>query len=281
MKRRIVIVIALMITVVLLIWKIRQISPPEPSYRGKSLRAWLDDRQITPNQQLVLSDEATEAVRNLGPAALPALLAWMEQADSLLVRQTGWLQRKTGLPVALADHQAERTRALDGFRALGAAGQSAWPALVEIILHSADNRQVGDAMSALTVADSATMRLLAQALQDPDPRVRSNAIAALKFLRIAPDEVCLPAIERLSNDPHPGIRLLVANTILDFTDQLTKAVPSLKDPDPTVRVTAAQTIGEYRTRASAFLPDLEAAQADTDTAVRAAVSRALQQVQGK
>ena len=64
MKRRTVLVGAAVLAVLCVgvgFW--RPWEPREPSYRGKTLRAWLDDLHTTPGGQVVLSDEAVAAVR--------------------------------------------------------------------------------------------------------------------------------------------------------------------------------------------------------------------------
>ena len=69
-----------------------------------------------------------------------------------------------------------------------------------------DDWQRGDAIDALTGSDATMMRLLAAGLKDPDREVRLRAILALLLIRIAPDEVCLPALEGALYFPDPDLR---------------------------------------------------------------------------
>ena len=55
----------------------------------------------------------------------------------------------------------------------------------------------------------------------------------------------------------------------------------LTSPNPEICARADEMIGGYRTRTRAFVPSLEAAQADADPAVRAAVNDAIAAVRGK
>jgi len=73
----------------------------EPTYRGKTLGAWLDDRYTTPAGQVVLSNDAVTAVQAIGPKkAIPTLLTWLRTPDSS-IRQGAKivLEWKLKLPV--------------------------------------------------------------------------------------------------------------------------------------------------------------------------------------
>lgn len=279
MRRRISLGLALLVGVGLMLWWLQPTQPVEPSYQGRPLSAWLDDR--TPATGL-LTAEAEAAVRAIGPAAVPSLMASMSRADSPLV---GWSWRVGNFlgtrRFALRSHQAERQAAVLGFRALGPAARSAFPALVNLISHPGDVMQGNDAINALTESDADTMRRLAAGLRDPDAGIRERANFALCCLRIAPDEVCLPALEAASNDPDPVTRQAATKAVAFFLEQMAACARLLTSPNPEIRVAAARIVGGYRARALAFLPNLEAARNDTDPAVRAAADQAIARVRGK
>lgn len=283
LKRRAVLVGAAVLVVASLgVWLSRPGGPPEPVYRGKTLSAWLDDRRATPQGPVVLSDEAIAAVRALGPEAVPTLLAWLRKSDSSISRNAkDVLEWRLGLPIQVPTNQDTRKRAMYGFRALGPAARSAFPELVAIALHSPDEWQRGDAINALTESDADTMRRLARGLRSPDRKVRLRAIHALACLRIAPDEVCLPALEGILNDPDPRVRAEAARAIALINRQLAACAALLTDRDPEIRAGMARLIGGYRTRARALLPALDAASRDADPKVREAVAEAIQQVRGR
>ena len=279
MRWRISVAGVLLVGAASMFWWMQPDEPIEPIYRGKALGVWLNDR---PNGGWSLSPEAEEAVRTIGPAAVPTLMNWMSRADSPMV---GWSQRLGGWlgthRFTLSSCQDARTRAVYGCRVLGPAARSAFPALANLILRSKDETQNGDAINCLVQADAETMRRLAVGLKSPDAATRGRVIFAFCCLRIAADEVCLPALEGLSNDTDPAIRQSAVKAVAFITQQMVACVPLLADPNPKTRAAAAQMIGRYRARARAFLPNLEAARADADPTVRAAVGEAIQQVRGE
>jgi len=283
MKRRTVVVGAAMLALASLgVWLSRPGVPPEPSYRGRTLGAWLDERRATPQGPVVLSDEAVAAVRALGPEALPTLLTWLRASDWSVSRNAKIvLELRLNLPVRVPTNQDQRMRAMYGFRALGLAARSAFPALVAIALDSPDEWQRGDAINALTDSDADTMRRLAEGLKSSDSEIRLRAVFALSCIRIAPDEVCLPALEGALNDPDTRVRAEAAKGIALFQHQLKTCAACLAHRDPEVRASAARIVGGYRTRARDFLPALEAAARDADPKVRYAVAEAIQEVRGR
>jgi HEAT repeat protein len=233
---------------------------------------------------VVLSDEAVAAVRAIGPKkAIPTLLAWLRTPDSS-IRQGAKivLEWELKLPLHVPTNHDKRERVMWGFRALGpAVTRSAFPEIVAIYLGSPDEWQRRcDAYNVLIDADADTMRLFAEALKSPDPEVRLRAVEALSSLRIAPDEVGLPALEGAQNDPDPRVRAEVAKAIALYKRSLNAYATSLNDPDPRNRTWRARRVGEFRTRARAFLPALEAIAHDPDPEVRKAVAEAIRQVRG-
>ncbi|MGO9468319.1 MAG: HEAT repeat domain-containing protein [Isosphaeraceae bacterium] len=282
MKRKTVVVgAAVLASAGLGIWFSRPVGPREPVYQGKALSAWLDDRRATPQGPVVLSDQAVAAVRAIGPAAVPTLLAWLRASDSSFSRSAKiLLEWRLKLPVRVPTNQDKRMRAMYGFRALGSAASAAFPELVAIALDSPDEWQRGDAINALTDSDADTMRRIAGSLKSPDREVRLRAVFALSCIRIAPDEVCLPALEGAQSDPDPQVRTEAAKGIAVFDHQLKVFVALLTHRDSKMRALVARQVGSYRTRARAFLSDLEAAAGDNDPEVRAAVAEAIQRVRG-
>jgi HEAT repeat protein len=256
--------------------------PTEPVYRGKKLSAWLDDRRATPQGAVALSDEAVAAVRELGPDALPTLVTWLSTSDSSVRRNAKMLlEWRLKLPLRVPTNQENRMRAVYGFRALGSAARSAFPVLVTLALESPDECQRGDAINALAESDADTMRRLAGGLKSPDREVRHRAVFALTCIRIAPDEVCIPALEGALNDPDSQVRAEATKGVALFHSQLKAFVSCLTHRDPEVRASAARLMGGYRTRARHFLPDLEAAACDDDSRVRDAVAEAIKQVRSR
>jgi hypothetical protein len=231
---------------------------------------------------VVLTDEAVAAVRALGPEAVPTLLAWLRASDSSLRRNAKVvLEWRLKLPLQVPTNQANRMRAMYGFRALGPAAKPAFPEIVAIALNSPDEWLRADAINALTDSDANTMRLFANGLMSPDREVRLRAIFALSCIRIAPDEVCLPAFDGAIHDNDPQVRAEATKAIAFLHQNLKTYADMLAHRKPDVRLFAAQAVGSYRTRARDFLPNLEAALHDDDPKVREAVAEAIQQVSGR
>jgi HEAT repeat protein len=254
----------------------------EPTYQGKRLSAWLDERHPTPPGPVVLNDDAVAAVQALGSEAIPTLLAWLRASDSWMSRNAKIvLEWRLSLPVQVPTNQAKRMRAMYGFRALGAAAKSAFPEIVALVLNSPDEWQRGDAINALTDSDADTMRRLAEGLNSPSTEVRLRAVNALTCLRIEPDEVCLPALERATSDPDTRVRSKAAQGIALINSQLTVIAGWLTHHDPEYREIAARIVGGYRARARSYLPALEVAAHDPDLKVRAAASGAIEQIRGR
>ena len=281
-KRRVTATGAVVIAVAALgSWWFRSGDPPEPVYGGKTLGAWLDDRRSTPQGPVVLSDEAAAAVRAMGPEAVPTLLAWLRASDPMISRNAKvLLEWRLKLPVRVPTNQDKRMRAMYGFRALGPVARPAFPALVALALNSPDEWQRVDAINALTDSNADVMRRFAEGLRSPDREVRLRAVFALSCIRIAPDEVCLPALEGALKDPDPQVRAEATRAISLFNLNLKNGAAWLKLGDPAMRAIGARMVGGYRARARAFLPDLEAAALDDDPEVRAAVAEAIRQVRG-
>ena len=230
---------------------------------------------------MVLSDQAVAAVRAIGPAAVPTLLAWLRASDSSFSRSAKiLLEWRLKLPVRVPTNQDKRMRAMYGFRALGSAASAAFPELVAIALDSPDEWQRGDAINALTDSDADTMRRIAGSLKSPDREVRLRAVFALSCIRIAPDEVLPPRARGSTERPGPpgSHRGGEGNRRLRPPAQGLRGLahtPRLQDAGP--RGPPGWKLPHSR---RAFLSDLEAAAGDNDPEVRAAVAEAIQRVRG-
>ena len=194
-------------------------------------------------------------MRAIGTEAVPTLLYWLRQSDSSLSRNTKIVvEWRLRLPFRVPTNEDNRMRAMYGFRALGLAAGSAFPELVAIALKSPDEWQRGDAINALTDSGADAMRQLAAGLEDPDREVRLRAVHALACIRIAPHEVCLPALEGALNDPDAMVRAEAAKGIALFDHQLKTLAGLLDHPNPEFRAVAARIVGGYRSRADTSCP---------------------------
>jgi len=154
LKRRNILVLVLL-AVAALAWFIwRLYSPDEPVYQGKRLRAWLDEAYRTRDLQAL-----TNAVRQMGTNALPALLRMVRLRDGWLVQQIEFLPNSRDmLPERLA--RDYHTMAVWGFNALGPTAGPAVPALIALL----DNRD-----TAVRATAAACLRASAPEAQETVP----------------------------------------------------------------------------------------------------------------
>jgi HEAT repeats len=256
-------------------------SRDEPVYRGKTLSAWLDERHEPYPGSVVLTKEAEAAVRAIGADAIPSLMNWLRASDSSGNQFASRVVTRLGVPLRVPGSYEMQERAAYGLAALGTVAKPVFPEIAMIALKDARNEgQRINAINALANCDADTMRLLAAGLKDPDRNIRLSAISALFHLRVAPDEVCLPALEGALNDQDAQVRDSASGTITRFEEELEACAAGLEQGDPTYRARAARILGSYRTRARKHLPKLEAA-ADDDPAVRAAIAEAIRQIRGR
>jgi hypothetical protein len=256
-------------------------SRSEPVYRGKTLSAWLDERYEPYPGSVVLTKEAEGAVRAIGTDAIPWLMNWLRASDSLGNKIASTVVTRLGVPLRVPGSYEMQTRAAYGLAALGPVAKPVFPEIAMIALNDAQNEgQRVNAINALTNCDANTMRLLAAGLKNPDLNIRLRAISALFHIRVAPDEVCLPALEGALKDQDAQVRASACGTITRFEEELEACAAGLEQDDPTYRARAARILGSYRKRARKYLPNLEAA-ADDDPDVRTAIAEAIQQIRGR
>lgn len=255
-------------------------SRDEPVYRGKTLSAWLDERHEPSPGSVVLTKEAEAAVRAIGADAIPSLMNWLRASDSSGDQVASRVVTRLGVPLRVPGSYEMQERAAYGLAALGPVAKPVFPEIAMIALKDARNEgQRINAINALTNCDADTMRLLAAGLKDPDRNIRLSAISALFHIRVAPDEVCLPALEGALEDQDAQVRASACGTITRFEEELEACAAGLERDDPTYRARAARILGSYRTRARKYLPNLEAAAA-ADPDIRAAIAEAIRQIRG-
>jgi HEAT repeat len=261
----------------------------EPVYRGKTLSAWLDERyepypgsaELTIPPSAVLTKEAEAAVRAIGTRAIPSLMNWLRASDSSGNQIASIVVGRLRVPLRVSGSYELQTRAAYGLAALGPVAKPVFPEIAAIALKDAQNEgQRVNAINSLLNSDADTMRLLAAGLKNPDCNIRLSAISALFHIRVAPDEVCLPALEGALEDQDAHVRASACRAITQFEEELEACAAGLEQDDPRYRARAARILGSYRTRARKYLPNLEGA-ADDDPDVRTAIAEAIQQIRGR
>jgi hypothetical protein len=140
----------------------------------------------------------------------------------------------------------------------------------------------------------ASVIALAQALHDPDPRMRRDAAVALDVLGGGwwhfPDgspkldlRPALPALLGALEDPDPSVRAWAAQDLSDMGAAAATAVAPLRGllsrPDAESRGSACRALGHLGPAASVALPDLRRALQDSSPAVRRAAGDAIARIQ--
>lgn len=154
----------------------------EPSINGLSLTAWLqkyidvEGRDAGFPKVEANNNECRKAVGAMATNAIPCLLTWIQLEDTPTRKQIKCALNKV-LPLKHSILLASDRNGLGGlgFRILGKDGQSAIPALIELTKNS-------------------------------NPRVRLCALQCL-WLVDANDQILLPMIERVKNDPDKTIQV--------------------------------------------------------------------------
>jgi peptidoglycan/xylan/chitin deacetylase (PgdA/CDA1 family) len=103
--------------------------PSEPKYKGVTLSRWLEryGYEVDADQE---RNEAAEAVRHIGPKAIPFLLKWAEATDSGLKRKLEELADKQSfVRLNFTTSEMCHERAILGFQILSSAGKPAIPQL--------------------------------------------------------------------------------------------------------------------------------------------------------
>jgi HEAT repeat protein len=199
-------------------------------------------------------ERAAHALAEIGPAAVPALVAAMGDPN--------WAVREGAA------------------RALGDMGSPAAPALPALI-KALDDENIWVqwwAGSALVRIGPPAVPLLVIALGDKNAEVRRGAAAALGEIRPATGAVLAALIAAL-RDGSGNVRSQAAISISKMGSIAEAAVPTLmetlKDPEPDVRGQAAQALGQTGLDGESAVPALIEALRDAEPAVRGQAAQAL------
>jgi HEAT repeat protein len=245
---------------------------PEPRYQGKPLSDWAlaileHGVNARPTDSAL---EAMAAVRAIGAAAIPHLLAW--------------LQPPFQHPLLLAG----ATRC---FKALGPAAASAIPELARMLHDSKPPRSSSvygewlNVLEALSyLGPEALPILLGAAANSPSPEFQRDVIHVLG--NFGPDGApAIPALIAWSRHEDSWIRLWAVHALGRIAQQPAAVIPvllsALKDSEAIVRREAAQALGRYGQAASHAVPDLLRSADDADWHAQPGAIAALVQIGGQ
>jgi HEAT repeat protein len=186
----------------------------EPHYRGLSLSAWLkkyDDAFDAEPQRA----EAADAVRQIGPSAIPSLLRWAGASDSKLrQRLEEWSAKQSLIQSTFTPADEYHKRAIERFSLIGLQGKSAIPDLQKLLCKP-DTAYTAAQILCLFGPDAAP--ILQNGLTDRTPKIRSATAYAIRHyqpeissLEIRPP---VPMLLNLLQDSQSDVRVLAVYSI--------------------------------------------------------------------
>lgn len=184
-------------------------------FQSKTTAQW-SAQVFAPQAQ---ADQASAALREMGPAAVPDLVKLLRARDPFLQMQIrafmrGWptpvakffLPYTTRVPAAWVKRSAARSLAI-----IGPPARAAVPALLQA-LRDPDEGFEWEAAGALgRIGDDALPGLL-QAMNEPKPATRRAAAYALGDMRASPAETVSVLVKAL-HDADPGVRTSAAGSL--------------------------------------------------------------------
>jgi hypothetical protein len=275
----------------------------EPQYNGRSLSQWVrrsrDDWGFPNFTRILETNEAVEAVRQIGTNALPFLIRWIQCEESELGRGAvvDGLVRK--LPVRLEhfvsnilpqNKAAQRWYCgLEGFRILGERAAPAIPELMGILLgtNSGSDFRSMSAGIALRFIGEAAVPALAQSIRDPACPGREQAASVV--VEMSGEGVRVrPVVEALVDsvgDTNTEFAVLAVESLGRMRVEPDIAVPALVRAARGIpmdeywgfllRRSAIRALGEFGQQAKEAVPVLREMSMDERAEVRIEATRAL------
>lgn len=269
-KRRVLFGVLVALLLAAFGWQV--LGPHEPVYQGRPLSYWLDRQFQTGSYDLPgHSADATNAVRAIGPRALPLLLDWTATGDSIGRRVLSEMAREYRF-LHLPGRQGRVEMAIWGFRVLGPEAESAVPSLTRLLQHRKANVRIAaaQALGALgPVARDAVPALISAVLNSSggltwqDTGLRGMAANALGEIGPAA-EPALPHLAVLTNvlPAELAAMKIRGSSLLPFIERL-------KDTsDPEKWRQTAWLIGDLGTNGEPAIPSLLAALTSTNAIPR-------------
>jgi HEAT repeat protein len=203
----------------------------EPEYQERPLNSWLYQMvQTKLDKNPYDHEQAAEAVRQIGPKALPNLMDLLRTEDAGAKRTViKWAAKKKLFGVKFTPAAVSREYAAVGYEALGSVARVHIPALCEILTnHPTAHARLCAARSLgfIGVGSDGAASALLRGVRDENEWVRNDSLWALGRIQAELD--------------------LVAATLIDALD----------DSFPVARENAAIALGNYGPRASAAVPAL-------------------------
>ncbi|MBC8002223.1 MAG: HEAT repeat domain-containing protein [Opitutaceae bacterium] len=254
-----VIGLALVLLVVALCFAIWRPSGNEPIYQGRTLNEWLDDASYADAESMSRGN-ARQAIQQIGTNALPHLLQRLEtpytDTDRSLMQ---WMKNQAWLSELNRDRLGDQSlrrwkHAAEGFSALGTNAAPATQRLIYLAgVHGGGLGTVP--VSALETIGPDAVDPLIQSLTSPDRTMRLGALYGLRTLRI---ERSVPTLLKCLDDPDARIREEAVNVLALIKPPqdvvIERLIRTLRDPEVAVSRTAARALGGFGAAATNAVP---------------------------
>jgi len=182
----------------------------EPSYQGMKLSECLIAQDVSlPSYTEELDKKSEEAIRQMGPKAVPHLIKMLHAQDSIWLQWRIYLSWKLDWLHLNAPPDASQLhwRGAVGIGILGPQAKAAIPDLLALLDDPDDEMraQVIDLLDDVQLADEQMIPLLRKALADPSARVVVQALDSLGK-RGSAARPAVPSITSLLNHPDHNVR---------------------------------------------------------------------------
>jgi hypothetical protein len=213
----------------------------EPVYQGKPLSVWLESYDSPKNQQAW--QQTDEAIRQIGPKAIPMLLQMLRVSDS-----APWKQKL--LALAYKQHfikihhinaWGQNWRAATALGAMGSDAADAVPELIQLYENPISGPSQRYTLIALgkigPAAKMAIPSLLHTVSTSTEEEVRGSAVFALAGIHAEPERV-VPVLISCLADTSIDVQQAAAEGLGNFGENAKPAVPALvvllQNPNPSV-----------------------------------------------
>ncbi len=270
MWRRIHLLPVLVIAIVLAALAIVGLRDTDPVYQGKKLSQWLEELDSIKTER-----QAEEAIRHIGPKAVPMLNGMLRKRDSKLKKL--WAD-VVGHPIHDTPAMVVNERAEKACRVLGPLAKGTIPALVDLLHHSKDG--CGPAFTLASIGPKALPALI-DALSDHNAQVRRCAAAALGDMSTNA-AAAIPALVRTLQDTNTDVRRAVLASLADLKAKPELVVPGLveilADTNKNARISALACLGSLGRSAQDAAPVVSKFVHHEDRAVRIYAIQALNRI---
>ena len=218
------------------------LSPHEPTYQGRGLRAWLREMQ---QPSPVVRQNAQEALTHLGTNAVPTLREILHSEDSpLKTNIIHLLSQQRLVRIRFVPARERRISAAIACFVLGPRADAAIPDLFAFGAEDSYCRNLAE--SALGQMGQGAVERIAYGLTNEDLNIRRTAAAALHRID-APGTKAVALLVNCLNDRYGSIRTEAAYALSSMgasPEILNGLTQALDDDEPGVRIAAASSLVE-------------------------------------